>query len=69
MTDKDFHVAIARSLYWGYKKDTTGTPGKWSELPPDERKIWIATAKRATRKIDELQAAPEAAYALPLAAE
>lgn len=54
MTEKEAIAAIARSLYWGYLKDTTGTPGKWSELNEDGRKLWRAMAKRAVRKFDEL---------------
>ncbi len=57
MTDREIIVAIARSLYWGYVKDTTGTPGKWSELNEAERKLWIAAGRRAVRKIDELRLA------------
>lgn len=54
MTEQETNAAIARSLYWGYLKDTTGTPGKWSELDEEGRKIWRAMAKRARRKISEL---------------
>lgn len=54
MTDQEFTAAIARSLYWGYIKDTTGTPGKWSELDEAGRKTWRSMAKRALRKIDAL---------------
>lgn len=54
MTEQEFTAAIARNLYWAYMKDTTGTPGKWSELDEDGRKIWRALAKRAQRKIREL---------------
>lgn len=55
MNDRDIIVAVARSLYWGYIKDTTGMPGKWSELNGDDRKVWLAAAKRALRKVDELR--------------
>ncbi|WP_428673609.1 hypothetical protein [Reyranella sp.] len=55
MEDQEFVAAIARNLYWGYLKDTTGTPGKWSELDEEGRKLWRAMAKRAVRKVDELR--------------
>jgi len=51
-------AAIARNLYWGYLKDTTGTPGKWAELDEERRKLWRAMAKRAVRKVDELRLQP-----------
>lgn len=54
MNDQEYVAAIARSLYWGYVKDTTGVPGKWGDLPEDDRKIWRRMAKRALRKIEEL---------------
>jgi len=57
MTDREIFVAVARSLYWGYVKDKTGTPGKWSELDEAERKLWIAAGRRAVRRIDELRSA------------
>jgi hypothetical protein len=56
MTPQEFTTALARSLYWGYLKDTTGTPGKWSELPEEQRKIWRTMARRALRRIEELNA-------------
>lgn len=55
MTDQEMIAAIARNLYWGYFKETTGTPGKWSELNEEGRKLWRAMAKRAVRKVDELR--------------
>ncbi len=60
MNDQEYVAAIARSLYWGYVKDTTGEPGKWSELPEEGRKIWRKMAKRALRRIEELSAQKEA---------
>lgn len=54
MTDQEFQIAVARSLYWGYVKDTTGTPGRWSDLDAEQRKIWQNMARRALRKIAEL---------------
>lgn len=54
LSDQEIRAAIARNLYWGYMKDTTGTPGKWSELDEDGRKVWRAMAKRALRKVAEL---------------
>jgi hypothetical protein len=54
MKEIDIVTAVARNLYWGYIKDTTGTPGKWSDLNETERKVWLAAGKRAVRKITEL---------------
>lgn len=54
MTDRELMLALARSLYWGYLKDTTGTPGKWSELDEEGRKIWRSMARRALRRMSEL---------------
>ncbi|WP_428670705.1 hypothetical protein [Reyranella sp.] len=56
MDDQEFVAAVARNLYWGYLKDTTGTPGKWSDLDQEDRKLWRAMARRAIRRIDELRA-------------
>jgi hypothetical protein len=55
MEDKEFVTAVARSLFWGYVKATTGTPIKWSELDQEGRKLWRGIAKRAIRKVDELR--------------
>lgn len=55
MTEQELISALARSLYWGYLKDTTGMPGKWSELESEERKVWRNMARRAVRKINELK--------------
>jgi len=55
MDDQEFVAAVARSLYWGYVKDTTGVPGKWSDVDQESRKIWRALARRAIRRIDELR--------------
>lgn len=60
MDDREFFAAVARSLYWGYLKDTTGTPGKWSDLGEEERKVWRSMARRAVRKIDEIRTGEEA---------
>lgn len=59
MNDIEIRTAIARSLYWGYMKDTTGTPGKWSTLGTEERKIWNNAAKRALSKLAEVAASAE----------
>lgn len=59
MTDQELISALARSLYWGYLKDTTGTPGKWSDLSEEERKIWRGMARRAIRRLDELTTAQQ----------
>lgn len=59
MNDIELRSAIARSIYWGYMKDTTGTPGKWSTLGPEERKIWNNAAKRALAKLAEVAAAAQ----------
>lgn len=56
MNDIEIRSAIARSIYWGYMKDTTGTPGRWSDLGPEERKIWNNAAKRALAKIAAIAA-------------
>lgn len=60
MTNQEFIAAIARNLYWGYLKDTTETPGKWSDLSQEERQIWRKMAQRAVRKIEELTVAQQA---------
>jgi hypothetical protein len=59
MTEQEFVTALARSLYWGYLKDTTGTPGKWSDLDQDQRKVWRRMAQRARRRIQELTVAEQ----------
>lgn len=56
MTEQEYFAALARNLYWGYKKETTGEPGKWADLSEDERKVWRSLARRAAKKIAELDA-------------
>lgn len=56
MTEREIIIAVARSLYWGYCKDTTGTARNLSDLSAAERKIWLAAGKRAVIKIAELRA-------------
>jgi len=56
MNEKEFITAFARSLYWGIMKDTRGVPGKWADLDTQGRKLWVAMAKRAVRRVDELKA-------------
>jgi hypothetical protein len=53
--DPELIVAIARTLYAGYMKDTTGVPGKWADLDEGGRDIWRNMAKRGIRRIDELR--------------
>jgi hypothetical protein len=55
LADQDAITVIARNLYWGYLKDTTGIPGNWLALNEDGRKLWRAMAKRAVNKIEELR--------------
>ncbi|WP_428664066.1 hypothetical protein [Reyranella sp.] len=55
MANREIILAVARSLYWGYIKDTTGTPGKWSELNEADRKVWLNAGWRAVRRLDELR--------------
>jgi hypothetical protein len=55
IADSDLVTAIARTLYAGYVKDTTGVAGKWPDLDKDDRKTWLNMAKRAIRRIDELR--------------
>jgi hypothetical protein len=65
MTEQEYFAALARNLHWGYTKDTTGVPGKWSELGEDERKVWRSLARRAARKIAELDALQQAESSSP----
>jgi hypothetical protein len=55
MADQEAITVIARNLYWGYLKDTTGVPGNWSALNEDGRKLWRAMAKRAVNRIEEVR--------------
>jgi len=55
MDEREFYTAIARSLYWGYMNDTTGTPGRWADLDKEERKLWQRMAHRAIRRAAELR--------------
>jgi hypothetical protein len=55
MADQNAISAIARNLYRGYLKDTTGTPGQWSDLDQEGRKLWRAMARRAIKRIEELR--------------
>ncbi len=58
LTEQEMIVVNARNLYWGYVKETRGTPGKWSDLNEERRKLWLAMARRAVRKVDELRPQP-----------
>ncbi len=62
MDDKEMIAPLARSLYWGFVKETKGTPGKWADLDGDGRKVWLAVAQRALRRVDELRSAPSHAH-------
>ena len=55
MYEPEYVDAIARSLYQGYIKDTIGVVARWSDLPKDGRVIWRNMAKRAARRIEELE--------------
>lgn len=59
MPEDEIIAALARSLYWGYLKDRTGTPGKWSDLSTEDRKIWQSMARRAIRRVAELSVAEQ----------
>ena len=61
MYDRKYVEAIARSIYQGYIKDTTGEVVRWSDLPNDERIVWRNMAKRAARRIEELAVEMQAA--------
>lgn len=52
--DAAYVRALARSLYWGFSKETTGEPGRLADLDNANQKFWISMAKRAIRRIEEL---------------
>lgn len=51
--------AVARTLYWGYSKETTGEPARLVDLDQAQQKFWVSMARRAVRRIEELDAAGE----------
>lgn len=55
--DPAYVRAVARSLFWGYSKETTGEPGRLADLDDANQKFWISMAKRAIRRIEELDVA------------
>jgi len=55
MTEQEMIYAVARTIYWGYGKDTTGTPGNLSNLGEAEREIWMAAGKRALWRMEQLK--------------
>ncbi len=55
--EKDYIRGLARSLYWGYSKELTGEGKRLAELGKDEQKIWTSMARRAIRRVEELDAA------------
>ncbi len=57
--DKAYINALARSLYWGYSKEAMGEPQRLRELAKPDQDIWINMAKRAIRRIEELDAAEQ----------
>ena len=61
MYERKYVEAIARSIYQGYIKDTTGEVVRWADLPNDERIVWRNMAKRAARRIEELAIQMQAA--------
>lgn len=50
LSDEDRIVLkLARNLRAGYVKDTKGQVEAWTDVPADDKKIWIRTGKRALR--------------------
>ena len=55
MDDKEFVIALARTLYSGYGKHSTGAQGSWSDLDESDRNLWSAMARRAISLVDEMK--------------
>ena len=57
MDEREFLTAVAKNLHWGYTKYWTGDAGKWRDVTPEERKLWLRLARRTVTKLDELREA------------
>jgi hypothetical protein len=42
-------LRLAKNLQGGFTKQTTGTPRKWRDVPPDQRRIWLRLARTAMK--------------------
>lgn len=56
MNEDEILTSVAKTLHWGYVRDTTGTPGHWGELTTEEKKLWRGMARRAVKRLDLLRA-------------
>src|SRR5438309_2244739 len=59
MTDREKAVATAKALQWMHSKLTAGEPRKWGKLPEDERRLWLQLARRAMKKLEEMNGTPD----------
>lgn len=56
MYNREFIAPLAQALYTGFKSNTHGVKDSWSDLDERERRLWNMAARRAMRKLDQLEA-------------
>jgi hypothetical protein len=59
MTEREKLVTLAKALQWAHSKATLGEPRKWGRLSPDEQRLWLQLARRAMKKLEDLNAASD----------
>jgi hypothetical protein len=59
MTEREKIVAMAKALQWTHSKVTAGEPRKWGKLPQEEQRLWLQLARRAMKKLEEMNATPD----------
>ncbi len=62
-------LRLAKTLQGGFTKQTAGTPRRWRDVPPDERKIWLLLARTAMQIVMSDLAAPAPGPASPAAGQ
>jgi hypothetical protein len=49
--DRDFVVALAKSLQFSYSKTKLGTPEKWRDIAEQDRAVWMKLARMAIKRV------------------
>jgi hypothetical protein len=52
-TREDLVLRVAKTLQGSFAKQVTGTPRKWRDVPPDEKKAWVRLARMADKMLSD----------------
>lgn len=52
-THEDLILRVAKTLQGSFAKQMTGTPRKWREVTPDEKKAWVRLARMADKMLSD----------------